>query len=74
MVFVIQISFLIAYLADRGITDAEDVKPQHIRSFLKTKQDQGCKPHYINDLLKAHKTMFNYLEREEYTQISFLFL
>ena len=61
-----QISFLIAYLADMGITDADDVKPQNIRNFLKMKQDQGCKPHYINDLLKAHKTMFNYLEREEY--------
>ena len=61
-----QISFLFAYLEERGIREIEDVKPQHIRDFLRKKQDEGCKPNYINDLLKAHKTLFNYLEEEGY--------
>lgn len=61
-----QISFLVNYLKDIGIIDLEQVKPLHIRNFLRMKQEQGCKPTYVNDLLKAHKTMFNYLEEEGY--------
>ena len=61
-----QISFLVNYLKDIGIIDLEQVKPMHIRNFLRKKQEQGCKPTYVNDLLKAHKTMFNYLEDEGY--------
>ena len=63
-----QIRFLFDYLQEKGIREIEDVKPLHIRSFLRMKQDQGCKPNYINDLLKAHKTLFNYLEAEGYIQ------
>lgn len=61
-----QINFLVEYLESIGIVDVEDVKSVHIRNFLRMKQEQGCKPTYINDLLKAQKTMFNYLEEEEY--------
>ena len=65
-----QCEYLIRYLAELGIRHIEDVKPQHLRNFLKQKQDAGCKPNYINDLLKAHKTMFNYLENEGYIQVN----
>lgn len=61
-----EISFLIDYLELKGISEIEQVKPAHIRNFLKIKQDEGCKPYYVNDLLKAHKTWFNYLEQEGY--------
>ena len=55
-----QCEYLIRYLAELGIRHIEDVKPQHLRNFLKQKQDAGCKLNYVNNLLKAHKTMFNY--------------
>lgn len=65
-----QISFLVEYLESNGINDVEQVKPAHIRNFLRMKQEQGCKPTYVNDLLKAHKTMLNYLEEEGYVEIN----
>jgi integrase/recombinase XerD len=61
-----EITFLIEYLEVKGITEVEQVKPTHIRNFLKSKEDAGCTPQYINDLLKAHKTWFNYLQQEDY--------
>lgn len=63
-----QISFLFEYLEERGIQEIELVKSQHIRDFIRKKQDEGCKPNYLNDLLKAHKTLFNYLEEEGYVE------
>ena len=36
-----QISFLFTYLEDHGISQIENVKPQHIRNFLRMKQDEG---------------------------------
>lgn len=65
-----EITFLIDYLTKQGITKVEEVKTVHIRDFLGFKQDEGRKPSYINDLLKAYKTMFNYLENEEYIKIN----
>ena len=61
-----QIEYLIQYLDEKGIREIEDVRPHHLRSFMRKKQDEGCKPSYVNDLLKAHKTFFNYLEEEGY--------
>lgn len=61
-----QIQYLIEYLQEKGISQAEDVKAKDIRSFLKSKQEEGCKPAYINDLLKAHKCLFKYLYEENY--------
>lgn len=63
-----EINFLLEYLAAQDITDAAQVRPTHIRAFLKSKQDAGCKPAYINDLLKAHKCLFGYLADEGYIQ------
>ena len=63
-----EINFLLEYLAAQDITDAAQVRPTHIRAFLKSKQDAGCKPAYINDLLKAHKCLFGYLAEEGYIQ------
>lgn len=63
-----EIRFLVDFLADNGIYDVDDVKPSHIRKFMKSKQDAGCKPGYVNDLLKACKTMFSYLEQESYVE------
>lgn len=63
-----QILFLFEYLETRGIHEIEEVKSQHIRDFIRKKQDEGCKPNYLNDLLKAHKTLFNYLEEEGYIE------
>lgn len=65
-----QIVFLVNHLEELGIHDVEDVRPHHIRSFLRIKQDAGRKPAYINDLLKAFKTFFNYLEQEGYIESS----
>lgn len=65
-----QIVFLVNHLEGLGIYDVEDVRPHHIRSFLQIKQDAGRKPAYINDLLKAFKTFFNYLEQEGYIESS----
>lgn len=65
-----QIQYLIEYLQKKGITQIEEVKATDIRSFLRVKQEEGCKPAYINDLLKVHKTMFNYLENEGYIKIN----
>ena len=59
-----QIEYLISYLEEKEIREIEDVRPHHLRSFMRVKQEQGCKPSYVNDLLKAHKTFFNYLEEE----------
>jgi len=63
-----EIQFLLNDLQAKGIVNVEDVKPLHIRSFLRMKQENGCKPAYINDLLKAYKAMFRYLEEEGYVE------
>ena len=59
------------YLTDYLTTEyqlekLEDVKSAHIKKFLLIKEEQGCKPHYINDLLKVFKTFFRYCAEEEY--------
>lgn len=62
-----QLRYLARYLEETfGVTQLEDVKKNHIRDFLQMKQDQGRKPAYINDLLKAFKTFFKYCVQEEY--------
>lgn len=47
-----------------GIKNVEQVKTAHIKLFLAMMDDRQRKPRYINDLLKAFKTFFNYLKRE----------
>ena len=53
-----------------SITNIEDVKPSHIKSFMAMMDDAGRKPQYINDLLKVFKTFFTYLESEGYIKAS----
>lgn len=60
-----QLRYLQTYLADEyGIKNVEQVKTFHIKQFLGMMDDRNRKPRYINDLLKAFKTFFNYLKRE----------
>ena len=49
------------------IEHLEELKPQHIKEFVSSLQDRGCKPSYTNDLLKAVRVMCGYAFREEYT-------
>ena len=53
--------YLTNYLtAEYQLEKLEDIKSAHIKKFLLMKEEQGCKPHYINDLLKVFKTFFRY--------------
>ena len=59
--------YLTNYLAEEcQLEKLEDIKSTHIKKFLLMKEEQGCKPHYINDLLKVFKTSFRYCTEEEY--------
>ena len=51
--------------AEYQLEKLEEVKPAHIKKFLLMKEEQGCKPHYINDLLKVFKTFFRCCTEEE---------
>lgn len=63
-----QVCYLLRYLEqEHSVTQLEDVKPQQIKQFLMMMQKKGRKPQYINDLLKAFKCFFKYLQDEEYT-------
>ena len=62
-----QLKYLQRYLGNEfSVTDVEAVRSVHIKQFLSMKDDQGCKPRYINDLLKVFKTFFNYMKKEGY--------
>lgn len=50
------------------IKNVEQVTTAHIKMFLAMMDDKQRKPRYINDLLKAFKTFFNYLKREGHIQ------
>lgn len=60
--------FLMEFLELNQITEVEDVKAHHIRDFMKQKQDSGNTACYVNDILKACKTWFNYLVEEDYIE------
>ena len=51
-----------------GITMLEELKPIHIKQYIGSIQARGCKPSYINDLLKAVKVMCRYAYNEGYTK------
>jgi len=64
-----QLSYFLKFLEqDYGIVELDDVRPMHIKAFLGEFQLKGCKPSYINDLLKAVKCLFGYAHREQYTE------
>ena len=55
--------YLTDYLtAEYQLEKLEEVKSAHIKKFLLMKEEQGCKPHYINDLPKVFKTFFLFFQ------------
>lgn len=64
-----QIGYFINFLErDCGIDEVERVQPVHIKQFINTYQRKGCKPSYVNDLLKAVKCLSRYAHNENYTE------
>ena len=47
----------------------EELKPIHVKEYISSLQDRGCKPAYINDLLKAVKCLCAYAQREGYSEV-----
>ena len=63
-----QLSYFLNFLEQRhNVTALEDVTPAHIKEFISVYQLKGCKPSYVNDLLKAVKCLFAYAYNEGYT-------
>lgn len=48
------------------VTNIEDLKPLHIKLFIRHYQERQCKPSYVNDNLKAVKTLCAYAQKEGY--------
>ena len=46
----------------------EELKPLHVKEYISSLQDRGCKPAYINDLLKAVKCLCSCAQREGYSE------
>lgn len=51
-----------------NVIQFEELKPIHVKEYISSLQDRGCKPAYINDLLKAVKCMCAYAQREGYSE------
>lgn len=49
-----------------NITEIEDIKPLHIKSYIKFLQRKKRKPTYINGIVKTFKSYFKYCIQEEY--------
>ena len=63
-----QLGFFITYLSDAlGVEELEQLKPIHIKRVVVMNQERGCKPAYVNDLLKAVKCLCAYAYQEGYT-------
>ncbi len=50
------------------VIEFEDLKPIHVKQYVSSLQDRGCKPAYTNDLLKAVKCLCSYAQREGYSE------
>ena len=50
------------------VTNIEDLKPLHIKLFIRHYQERQCKPSYVNDNLKAVKTLCAYAQKEGYVE------
>lgn len=62
------ISYLLEYLKNNHmVLTLEDVRPAYIKAYIMKLQEQGKKPQYINDQIKAFKVLFRYLYEEGYT-------
>ena len=53
---------------NNNVIKFEELKPIHVKEYISDLQDRGCKPAYINDLLKAVKCMCSYAQREGYSE------
>jgi integrase len=63
-----QLSLFERYLSEKyGVTLLEQLTTQQIKYYISFLQEQGRKPSYINDMLKAIKVLCAYAHREEYT-------
>lgn len=51
-----------------NVTDFSELKPIHVKQYIKYYQARQCKPSYINDNLKAVKVLCSYAKREGYTE------
>lgn len=49
------------------ITEIEKLNHQHIKMYIKNKQDIGRKESYINSIIKGIKAFYQYLVKEGYT-------
>ena len=54
------------FLLGSSVVTLEDLKPLHVKEFIAMLQGRGCKPSYINDMLKAVKVLCGYAFREGY--------
>lgn len=45
----------------------QELKPIHIKQYIVSLQKRGCKPSYINDVIKPVKTLCSYAYQEGYT-------
>lgn len=62
-----QVSYLLEFLErEFKVTELDAVAPHQIKQFMIVMQKRGRKPSYINDLLKAFKCFFKYIQEEEY--------
>lgn len=52
------------------VQELEKVRAIHIKNFIALKQKDKRKPAYINDLLKAYRSFFNYCVEEGYIEES----
>ena len=46
----------------------EELKPLHVKEYISSLQDRGCKPAYINYLLIAVKLLCSNAQREGYSE------
>lgn len=53
-------------LEQKGVTRLEDVRSGHLKAFLLSKEDAGCKAQYLNDLLKVIRVFFRFAITEEF--------
>ena len=63
-----QLKFFLKYLTkELGVEELEQLRAIHIKRFVIMNQERGCKPQYVNDLLKAVKCLCAYAYQEGYT-------
>lgn len=54
------------------VTELEKLNHQHIKMYIKNKQDNGLSECYINSIIKGVKAFYKYLIKEEYTDFNII--